>query len=348
MRWENVYVAGLGKYLPEQVYTAEQAVADGAYDADAAKKNGVRAVRVANDDEAGPVMAAAAGRQAIERSGHRPDDIGLVLHAYVTHQGRDLWTPAHYVQAATVGSAASAAIEMRQGCNGAMAALELAASWITARPHAPAALITSGDAFRLPYVDRWRSDDQTVFGDGACAMVLSTRGGFARLRATASRSEPSLEPIYRGQGPWTIAPFEDRKPVNLGGRPGEWLMQHEDAYDDALELVAENFSKTLQQALDDAETSLDRVNWFVHAHVIRPIAEWGFYRKLNLDPAITTYEWGLDYGHMGNCDQFLGINHLVETRRPKPGDLLVTVGVGIGFMWTVAVLEFLDVPNWEG
>jgi 3-oxoacyl-[acyl-carrier-protein] synthase-3 len=64
-----------------------------------------------------------------------------------------------------------------------------------------------------------------------------------------------------------------------------------------------------------------------------------------LDPAKTTYEWGLDYGHMGNSDQFAGINHLIQTGRPKPGDKLITVGAGIGFMWTVAVLEFLELPT---
>ncbi|MEU7615821.1 3-oxoacyl-[acyl-carrier-protein] synthase III C-terminal domain-containing protein [Micromonospora rifamycinica] len=59
------------------------------------------------------------------------------------------------------------------------------------------------------------------------------------------------------------------------------------------------------------------------------------------DPATTTYEWGLDYAHMGNCDQFAGINHLYETGRLKSGDRLVTIGAGIGFMWTAAVIEIV-------
>ncbi|MFV2013187.1 MULTISPECIES: ketoacyl-ACP synthase III family protein [unclassified Micromonospora] len=183
MRWDNIYLAGTGLYLPEQQYTAEQAVADGAYDASAAETNGIRAVRVANDDEAGVVMAAAAGRQAMSRSGHDSQDIDLVLHGYVSHQGREMWSPAHYVQQETVGGGPSVTIEMRQGCNGLLAALELGASYLAARPDTTAALLTAGDAFRLPYIDRWKSDDQTIFGDAGSALVLSKRQGFARLLA---------------------------------------------------------------------------------------------------------------------------------------------------------------------
>ncbi|GAA4849742.1 ketoacyl-ACP synthase III family protein [Kitasatospora terrestris] len=344
MRWENVYVAGIGTYLPDETVTAAEAVADGRYDAANAEASGVRAVRVAADDEPGPVMAAKAGRLAIERAGVAAEDIDLVLHAYVGHQGQELWSPAHYVLNETVGGRA-AAIELRQGCNGALAATELAASYLVARPDTTAALVTTGDAFKLPHIDRWSADDQTVYGDGGAAIVLSKRGGFARLLATATRSEPSLEPLYRGTE-WTAAPFAEGKPVDLTARKDSWLMRNEDAYDDALALIGENFAEVLQEALADAGTTLAETQWFVHANVSRQIAEWGFHKALGLDVSTTPYEWGLDHGHMGNSDQFMGIDHLIAEGRPKAGDKLVTIGVGIGFMWTVAVLEFTETPAW--
>ncbi|SFD27604.1 ketoacyl-ACP synthase III family protein [Streptomyces aidingensis] len=346
MRWENVHVAGVGVYLPEEVQTAEQAVAEGRYDATAAAVNGVRAVRVAGPGETGPVMAAEAGRQALARSGHAPQDIDLVLHACTSHQGRDLWTPAHFVQREVLGTHASAAIELRQGCNGVLSGLELAASWAASRPGSGAALVTCGDAWHLPYVDRWTSDDQTVFGDGGSAVVLSARGGFARLLATVSRSDASLEPLYRGMGPWDETPFPDGKPVRLGDRPGEWLLRDKVAYDDVLATVAGNFDETLRQVLEESGTGLHDARWFVHASMIRPIAEWGFGKRLGLDPARTTYEWSLDFGHVGSSDQLMGINHLAETGRLSPGDRVITVGAGTGFMWTAAVLEIEHTPDW--
>jgi 3-oxoacyl-[acyl-carrier-protein] synthase-3 len=342
VRWKDIYIAGVGAYLPAGEQTAEQAVAEGLYDATAAETNGIRAVRVAGEDEPGVVMAARAGQRALEHSGLRPADVDLLLHAYVAHQGQDMWSPASYVQQETGCLEATGAVEVRQGSNGVFSAMDLAAAHLTARPDARAALVTAGDAFRMPYIDRWRSDDQTVFGDGACAAVLSRQGGFARLVSTASMTESSLEPLYRGTGPWTTAPFHDGKAVNLTERKDEWLMRNEDAYDDAVKLVGDRFSEVLGQALADADMTLHDAQWVVHATLIKPLVEWGFHKLLDLDPAKTTYDWGLDYGHMGTCDQLVGLNHLVESGRPKPGDRLVTWGAGIGFMWTVAVLEFVE------
>ncbi|GAA1955155.1 ketoacyl-ACP synthase III family protein [Kitasatospora viridis] len=354
MRWENLYVAGLGAYLPEQVYTAEQAVADGVYGAGECEANGYRAVRVAADHETGPVMAAAAGRQAVERSGLAADDFDLVVHASVGHQGQDVWTPAHYVQNEAVGGN-GAALEVRQGSNSGLAAVEVAASWIAARQGgasrtesggATAALVTTGDAFKLPYWDRWKADEQVVYGDGAGALVLSTRGGFAKVRSTASRADSSLEPLYRGEDAWTAAPFHDGKPVDLAARKRHWLTRHEGAYDEAIARINQNFGAVLQTALADADTDLAGTQWFVHANMSKTIVQWGFHGALGLDPETTVYDWGLDHAHMGGGDQIIGLNRLFETGRPKPGDLIVAAGAGIGFMWTVAVLEVLDSPQW--
>ncbi len=345
MRWDNLYVAGLGAYLPEQVQTAEEAVALGQYDAEESIGNGIRAVRVANDEEAPPVMAAAAGNQAVQRSGVAHEDFGLVLHASIGHQGQEFWTPANYVQNETVGGTGSA-LEIKQGSNGGLAATELAASYLASRPDVPAALITVADAFKPPYFDRWASDNQQVYGDGAGALVLSTRGGFAKLLSTASLTDSSLEPVYRGVHGWTKAPFEDGKPVDLRSRKSDYLLRHEDAYEQVIGQMTAHAGTVLQAALDDADTKLSDTQFFVHANIAESIANFSFYMMLGIDRSTTTYDWGQDIGHCGGADQLLGLNHLIETGRPQPGDKIVAMGVGVGFMWTVAVLEIVSTPSW--
>ncbi|WP_037607973.1 ketoacyl-ACP synthase III family protein [Streptacidiphilus rugosus] len=345
MRWENVYVAGLGAYLPEQVQTAEEAVALGLYDAEESVGNGIRAVRVANDEEAPPVMAAAAARRAIDRSGHQDQDFGLLLHASIGHQGQEFWTPANYVQNETIGGRGTA-LEIKQGSNGGLAAVELAASYLSARPSETAALVTVADAFKPPYFDRWASDNQQVYGDGAGALVLSKRGGFARLLSTASLTDATLEPVYRGVTGWTPAPFAEGKPVDLRSRKRDYLLRHEDAYEQTINQMTVNAGQVLQEALDDADTKLADTQHFVHANIAESIATYSFYMTLGIDRATTTYDWGQDIGHCGGADQLLGLNHLVESGRVKAGDKIVTMGVGVGFMWTVAVLEIESVPSW--
>ncbi|WP_203914305.1 ketoacyl-ACP synthase III family protein [Rhizocola hellebori] len=345
MRWDNLYVAGLGKYLPQRVMTTEQAVEQGLYDAKVCAANGYKSVRVAGDQETGPVMAGAAGRIAVERSGLANDDFGLVLHAYASHQGRDLWSPASFVQNETVGIGGPA-FDVRGGCNGGLSALELAASYVAARPSAKAALITAGDAFQLPYVDRWTADERSICGDGGAAMVLSKQGGFARLLSSVSAGDPTLEIVDRGSGPWTAAPFEEGKPINLSERRRDYLLRDEFALRSVLERMAKTGDWVMQTALQEAGTDLKSVQFLVHTTYSEPVAQLGIYGRMGFDRTKTSFDWALSVGQVGAADELLGMTYLAESGRPKPGDLLVAAGSGAGYVWTVAVFEFLETPRW--
>ncbi|MEU8028448.1 ketoacyl-ACP synthase III family protein [Streptomyces sp. NPDC049099] len=345
MRWEQLYIAGVGAYLPEAVEKAETAVAAGLYAADAAEANGIRAVRIARADEAPPVMAAAAARQAVARSGCEEAQFGLVVHACLGYQGQEFWQPASYVQDNSVGGSGAVA-EVRQGSNGSLTALELAASWVTARPGS-AALVTAGDSFHLPYFDRWTSDDSQVFGDGAGAVVLTSGTGFARVRSTATLSDATLEPIYRGTAGWTAGPFLDGRPVDLRERKLAYAATVEEGAEGTIiARMGGNLLAVVETALQDADVELADIAYVLHANTGARLVENGFYKLLGIDDTKTVYEWGREIGHIGAADQLVNLNHLVESGRPAAGDLVLVFGVGIGFTWSAAVLEILDVPAW--
>ncbi|MDH6112506.1 3-oxoacyl-[acyl-carrier-protein] synthase-3 [Kitasatospora sp. MAP12-15] len=344
MRWDNLYLAGLGTYLPERVEKAEDAVAAGRYDAAAAAANGIRAVRVADPAEAPPVMAAVAARQAVERSRHADEEFGLVVHACFGHQGQEFWQPASYVQNNSVGGSGLVA-EVRQGSNGSLVALELAASWLAARP-AEAALVTSADWFQLPYFDRWNSDDFQVYGDGAGAAVLSSRTGFARIRATVTVSDPTLESLYRGAEGWTTGPFASGRQIDMRNRKVHYLAAGPDRAGQAIARMKRNLLDAVGSALRDAGTDLDGIAHVVHPNTGEGTVRNAFYAPLGIDADRTVYEWGRDYGHIGAADQLVNLDHLATSGRVTPGDLVLVLGVGIGFTWSVMILEVLSDPNW--
>ena len=166
MRWKDIYIAGVGAYLPAGEQTAEQAVAEGLYDATAAETNGIRAVRVAR----GTMSPASSwphargnGRWTLRTSaGRRRPAAARVRGA----SGPGVWSPAHYVQQETGCHGASARWRspgFRTACSRRHRSRRLAPG---ARPDARAALMTS--VTPSPAVHRpVASDDQTVFGDGA-------------------------------------------------------------------------------------------------------------------------------------------------------------------------------------
>ncbi|MFE2428215.1 ketoacyl-ACP synthase III family protein [Streptomyces sp. NPDC059373] len=345
MRWNDLYVAATGTYLPERVETAEEAIAAGRYTQEKRSLNGFRSVHVAAPGETGPTMAAEAGRRAVARSGHAAEEFGLVLHSYIGHQGLDMWTPASFVQRETVGGPGPA-IEVGQGCNGMLAAFELAASYVAARPDVTAALVTGGDAFRLPYLDRWASDEQNVDGDGAAALVLSSRGGFARVRATYSYADSSLEPMGRSGAEWTDAPFADGRTIGVSDRKSDYLLAEDMEFEDAIEKISSSVQLSLKQALAEAEVELSDVRFFLHQNLALSIVTHGLYDLLGVDRGKTTHEWGLGKGMVGTADPVLGLDHVLATRDPRPGDVVVLQAAGAGYVWTTVVLEILETPGW--
>ncbi|HEV3171578.1 MAG TPA: ketoacyl-ACP synthase III family protein [Actinocrinis sp.] len=345
MRWNNLYIAGVGSYLPEKVETVDEAIAAGRYTEEKKAMNGYRAVRIAAPEETGPVMAVKAGRQAVARSGYAGEEFGLVVHAYYGHQGLDLWTPASYVQRETVGGTAPA-FEVKQGCNGFMAAMELAGSYIAAHSEFPAALVTGGDAFQLPYIDRWATHEQNVDGDGAGAVVLSTRGGFARVRASYSYGDPELEPMGRTGDRWNDTPFQNGETLTLGTRKYDFIRGEDIDFDEAIERISNGVQLSLKRVLHEAEAELTDCRFFLHQQLAETIAVYGLYNLLGVDRASTTFDWGSNIGMVGTTDVVLALDHVIAEREPRPGDLAVLQSAGAGYVWSTAVIEFLETPRW--
>lgn len=166
-------------------------------------------------------MAVAAARDALKRSGHRAEDIALLLHACVYFQGLELYPTASYIHREVLGDHSALAFEVKNASNGCMTALDIAARSLAATDDV-AALVTTADKVGPPAIDRWNSDIGIVPGDGASAMVLSKRSGFAQVLSTSTVSDPTLERLHRGDAPFT--PHHDPTlPIDLRLRKLQYL-----------------------------------------------------------------------------------------------------------------------------
>ncbi|MYT32497.1 MULTISPECIES: ketoacyl-ACP synthase III family protein [unclassified Streptomyces] len=340
MWWNDLYVSASGAWLGRRE-DVRDAVAEGRYDAAEAARDDYLAVRV-SDDVHPPDMAVAAARLALARSAVPAGDVALVAHASVGFQGRDHWVPASYIQARTVAGSATA-LDIRQASNGGLAALDLAASWLAARPESRAALVTTADRYGLPEFDRYRSDSSLARGDGATAVVLS-RGpraattAVARLLSTVLLGDSTHEGAYRGMRPWGEPRGGRTVPVDLRARTWEYLATGATGEEVVATLTAGQ-QRALEQALSEAGVKADEVARFVY-----PNGRW-WHR--DLEPGRTTWEWGRQVGHIGAGDQAAGFTHLVETRAVAAGDYVVLSGSGVGMNFGCAVLEMLRTPDWE-
>lgn len=339
MRFDDLYIAGTGHWLPPTVRVAD-AVADGLCDQSAAAQADIQSVTVSRGD-APPEMAARAAGIALERARDIAPDIHLILHATAYYQGHDTWCAPSYIQRVAVGNHCPA-IEVRQMSNAGMAAVELAASYLAAAPERSAALLTAGDRFCPPGFDRWRSDPGTICADGASAVVLSRHGGFARLSSVVSVSEPSLERLHRGNDPFGPAPFTYRQPVDMAAWKRAFTASHGIAY--PVTRIRQAHRDAVDRALREAGTELTDIDWFVLPNLGRKRMLASYFAAFDIAPERTTWPWGRTVGHLGGADQFAGLHHLVESGVLREGNRLLMMGVGGGFSWTCACAEIVAAP----
>ncbi|WP_216215930.1 ketoacyl-ACP synthase III family protein [Amycolatopsis aidingensis] len=339
MRFDRLYLAGTGHSLPPALSTAE-AEREGLVKRREIWRTGITSVCV-SERESGPEMAASAARSALRRSGCQPDDIKLILHASFYYQGHDLWPAASYIQRVAVGNRCPAA-EVHQMSNGGMAALELAGAYLSADPAAGKALVTTGDRFSLPGIDRWRSDPGTVLADGGTAAVLSTQDGFARIRSLVTVSDPSLEQMQRGDDPFGLVPLGARRPIDVESHRRSFVSST--GLDTVLDRIQAGQREAVKRALSESEAELADIDRFVLPNLGRGRLDEHFLNMFDIDVDATTWSWGRGIGHLGAGDQIAGLGWLGESGGLRPGQLCLLAGVGAGFSWSCGVVEITAPP----
>ncbi|WP_367129071.1 ketoacyl-ACP synthase III family protein [Saccharothrix sp. HUAS TT1] len=343
MKWSDVHLRGSAMWLG-RAEDVRDAVAAGRYDADEAISDDLAGVRIADEGDVPVEMAVTAARGALERSGVSPEQVELILHAHVGHQGVDQFAPASYVQGQAVPGRANA-VEIRQASNGGMAALHLAAAYLSAASGPAAALVTTADKFPEPAWDRYRADNGLILADGATSLVLSREPGLARLLSSVIIGDATHEQLYRGEGPWTGYPGESGWPVDLRERKEQYFAKGADLLT-VIGSITRHQEESLLTALDEAEVKVDEVARFVFPHVGRILQDWESRKALGIDESRTTWPWGRTVGHLGAGDQIAGLNHLLETGEVGAGDKVVLCGVGNGWAYSAAVVEITQDPTW--
>ncbi|MEV4963394.1 ketoacyl-ACP synthase III family protein [[Kitasatospora] papulosa] len=341
MRCDQLYVAGLGTWLPPAEPVAE-AVARGDVDEAAARRSGMRSVTVCQDDAPAPAeMAVRAAGLALRRAGTDGSDVRMLLHASLYDQGNALWGTASYVQRRSV-RAGCPALEVRQVSNGGMAALLLASAVLA--QGGGEVLLTTADRFCPPGFDRWRSDPGTVYADGGTAMLLSAMGGFARVRSLAVVSDPELEGMHREGDPFGEARTAPAGVLDLEAHKKRYVARAGMSF--SVARVTAGQRDAVKEALADAGVGAADISRWVLPHFGRRRLETNCLRPLGIGADRTTWEFSSRVGHLGAGDQTAGLEHLVRSGALGPGDRCVLMGVGAGFTWSCAVVEILRVPGW--
>ncbi|WP_329141924.1 ketoacyl-ACP synthase III family protein [Streptomyces sp. NBC_01456] len=342
MRVENVHINSLGVTLHEWV-SAEQAVADGLLGSEVPAANGLTGTHVSKDVPAVD-LAVSAARTALERSKLDPDEIASHLHSGVYYQGPAGSYPPGYIQR-ELGLEGVSALYLQQGCNGMLGALEVAIGQITGASETEAVLLTTGENFTSPEIDRWTGYGQSYFlGDGGAAALLSAEEGFAEVRSLHAGLLPALEKWHRGDAPLLLRD-EPGSMADMAER-AERFTETELSLSETLEKLSVFDLGVIHRALVDADVNASDLAKVVPIHMDGRMIEFSVMTPLGLPMSKSSFDIGKGVGHVGGADVFLSLEHLVRTREVGPGDHVLLISQGPGWICTACVVTISELPTW--
>ncbi len=172
------FLRGFGKYLPERVVTNAEMAAHLEVEADWIREmSGIEERRFAGDGESVAAMGAAAGLDALTRSGVGVGELGLILVSSGTAERR-FPGPAAEIQH-RLGAAQAIAMDVPMASAGALFALAQAERW--AGRAGKVLVVASERMSDVAMTAPMEKGTAMLFGDGAGACVVDRDGGRARI-----------------------------------------------------------------------------------------------------------------------------------------------------------------------
>jgi 3-oxoacyl-[acyl-carrier-protein] synthase III len=340
----DIYIGAVGVYLPDRVMSTDEAVSLGLYCADDVPEFGLPGVTVAGTKSPSE-MAVIASLNALSRSGISAAQLDLMIHASAFREGPEMWSTPGYVLR-EIGAGNIPSLEVRQGCNGLLTAMEVAVGLLNAGGcRRSTALLTAAVNLESPVVDRWQSGRPGfLLGDGASAILLTRRPGIARLLALNSTTIPELEGMHRGAEPLHPAGATLGRAIDLGGRAAHFG-RHEMPLADATELIGKWTAELARQSTADAGLEISDITRVCHSSAARWLVA-GWMKALGLPMSRSVWDYSRTLAHLGATDQVAAVDHLLGTRRLAPGDRVLLIGNSPGFSIASALIEITEEASW--
>jgi 3-oxoacyl-[acyl-carrier-protein] synthase-3 len=323
-------VAGTGSYLPEKILTNQDLEKTlNTSDAWITERTGIHERRIASEEESASVMAAKAGKQALEEGGLSPENLDLII---VATSSPDVLFPstACFVQN-ELHAFGAAAYDISAVCSGFIFGLSIAEQYLKTGRYENILLIGSEVNSRI--VD-W-SDRATciLFGDGAGAMLLKRveQEKPLGLLSTHIYSDGSLSDLIcvpGGIGKTGINKEDiDNKKyfIKMSGNA-------------TFKVAVKRMTDVIREALEFNGLSMEEVGILVphqaNQRIIRAVAERLEY------PMEKVFMNIHKYGNTSGASIPIGVDEARRTGSIKPKQTSVLAAVGAGLTWGSAVIKW--------
>jgi 3-oxoacyl-[acyl-carrier-protein] synthase-3 len=314
-------IVATGSYLPEIEISNDLLRSRFGGDRDKVDKleaaTGILKRWYAPDDWATSDLALPAARQALERAGRTPEDVGLII---LGTDSPDFLTPAtSVVLQHKLGARNAGTFDVGCACASFPTALAAAAGLIATNASLRSVLVVGA------YLMHRLADpnDPAIFfyGDGACAAILepSDHPGFVASAMQADGSYHRNWGIYAGG---TAEPASE-----AAVREGRTKVQFIERYPP--EINEQGWPGIVVRLAADGGFALQDVDLFIFTQVRKPTIE-----KVMADlgvPFERTHTIMEEYGYTGSACVGMALHDAIRKGKVRSAGLVVLVGSGVGY-----------------
>jgi 3-oxoacyl-[acyl-carrier-protein] synthase-3 len=319
---QGVEVLGVGAFAPERVVTNDElATRVQTSDEWIASRTGIRARRVASDEESAAALGYEAARRALDMAGVDPSDLGLIV---VATSSPDFYFPATATLIGErLGAVDVAGFDLSAACTGFVFALAQAYGQVAAGL-ADTVLVVGSEVFSrlLDWDDR---STCVLFGDGAGAAVLGGSGSKGGLLGFELGSNGGGGDLLK-----VAAVGHARNPAT-----GPYLtMDGPQVYKFATTVSVDSAARVL----DAIGMTVADVDVFVpHQANLRIIEHAARRLGIPLEKVVSNVD---RYGNTSAASIPICLDEAHRSGRIRPGDIVLMVGFGGGLSWGSCVMEW--------
>lgn len=279
-------------------------------------------------------MGACASKQAIERSGISPEDIGLIIVSTITN---DFSTPstACLIQR-EIGAVNAAAFDLGAACSGHVYALDTARRFLATDDNLKYVLVVASE--NLSYITNYEDRSTCVlFGDGAAALVVERSD---KLFSSWLGADGTGAKFLFAKNQHQTNPFTNDSRLNIDDGTDSSI-DHRGIYQDGKE-VYKFATKALPTAVENAAkaagiavTDIDVI--VPHQANVRII------ETASKNLGISMEKFYLNIAERGNTSSAsipIAFNDAVEKGIIKKGQKVCFVGFGAGLTLAAAIFEY--------
>jgi 3-oxoacyl-[acyl-carrier-protein] synthase-3 len=331
----NVGIMGLGVYIPDNYICAEEiAKKTNIPQWVIEEKFGILKKPIPGPEDTTSYMGIQAAKEAIKDAGIDPNDIDLVIWNGGQHKDYPCWLASLKV-AHEVGATRAWGFDMEAMCGSMMVGMETAKSLMMNNDSLNTVLLVSG----------YRNGDLINYEVPETSFMFDLgAGGAALILRKNLNKNLILSSAFRGDGS-----FSEQCVIEVGGTK-KWPMKPEDANKfyftvresekfkaNLSEKTMPNFYGVIRDSLKKSGYSEKDIGYLAILHFKRS-AHKAVLEELGLKEEQTTYLE--NYGHLGQNDQVLSMKLALKEGKLNPGDIVVMVGAGIGFVWAATTVKW--------